>query len=209
MTSRWFPSIVPHELYIIDLDQSSFQFETARICRFPGSEFSVRVKVTTELSLLATWTHREVYNSDIGRVEDCNPKNLLTLGGRFIHPSGFLGSLYAHSRSEFWDRNVPNLAGILEPQRMVHMGTTIFVLGRLGYRWNAHSNDLDTRLEAGVKLKLPVSIDEPPVFRFREKGGGTTPFGVNYGGDELTLSVSLYLKGSLKVEVPYQIERFW
>jgi hypothetical protein len=72
------------------------------------------------------------------------------------------------------------------------MDHIVLVLARLGYRWDLG----DMRLEAGTKLHLPVSPFSGPHFRFRERGGGLTPFGVRYGGDELTRILSVYLKAT-------------
>ena len=51
-------------------------------------------------------------------------------------------------------------------------------------------------LEVGVKLFLPVSPFEEPHFRYREKGGGISRNGRDFGGDILRRMVFAYLQGS-------------
>jgi hypothetical protein len=50
-------------------------------------------------------------------------------------------------------------------------------------------------MEAGVKLFLPFSPFPGPLFRYHERGGGETPFGKYYGGEQLTRAVTAYLQG--------------
>jgi hypothetical protein len=187
-------NVVGHPQYLIDLGESSYMFENHdRAMKIIGSELAVRFKLTPAISLLASWTHREILGGRMERAIYRSPKNLITLGGRFITDWGLLGSLYLHSRSEFWDLGVDNPAGIMEPYLEQHMDNNFLVLARLGFRWAAGKR---VQMETGLKLFLPVSHFSEPHFRFRERGGGVTPFGVKYGGDELTRVIALYCKGS-------------
>jgi hypothetical protein len=77
-------------------------------------------------------------------------------------------------------------------QRM-RMENVVLILGKVGWRWKLARS---LELEAGVKLFLPVSPFAPPYFRYREKGGGATPTGEYYGGDELRRMLTFYLEGS-------------
>jgi outer membrane receptor for ferrienterochelin and colicin len=186
--------IVDHPQWLVDLERSSVKFENMdRGLDVLGSEFSVRYDLSREVSLLASWTHRETFNAETGQCLDASPKNLMTLGGRFTTGWGMLGSLYLHSRSEFWDRFVDNPDGLMEDLIHQHMPSIVLVLARLGYRWQTGGFD---RMEAGIKMFLPVSPFSEPHFRFRERGGGVTPFGTKYGGDELTRILTVYFKGS-------------
>ena len=156
-----------------------------------GSELGVRFSLSRSISLVASWAHRQAFHSESGDVFQENPKNLLTLGGRFRTDWGLVGSLYAFSRSEMWDDSVENPAGLLEPVLKEHMDQIMLVLARIG--WRIPLSGLD--LEMGAKLFLPVSFS-PLRFRYREEGGGVTPGGIQYGGEELRRVVSGYLQGS-------------
>jgi hypothetical protein len=156
-----------------------------------GSELGVRYHVSRQLSLLAWWSHRQVFqgSQDYGRN---NPKNTMAAGGRFRTDSGLVGSLYAFSRSKLWDKSTENPAGILEPLLVDYLDNFVLLLGKLG--WKLPVGD-GFDLEVGVKLFLPISFGSPR-FRYRERGGGTTLTGENYGGEELARLVSAYLQGS-------------
>jgi hypothetical protein len=104
-----------------------------------------------------------------------------------------VGSLYIFTRSEFRDKAVANPAGLLEPILKLQMENTALVLGRLGWKTSVSGG---VELEAGLKLFLPIAPDAEPYFRYREKGGGFTPTGDNFGGDQLARMVSAYLEGS-------------
>jgi len=175
-----------------DLDLSSFMFEQG----FPalsifGGELTIRYSPAKNISFLFSWTHREAFEE--GRFDNTSPKNLLTLGGRFTSPFGLLGSLYAISRSEYFDGAVENPAGLLEPMQSMEMDSVLLLLGKIGWRWEPVSG---YRLEAGVKLFLPVSPFSGPLFRYFEKGGGISPTGLWYGGQQLARTVTGYLQGS-------------
>jgi hypothetical protein len=157
-----------------------------------GSELSVRFSVSRFVSLLAAWAYREVY-FDAGEPRVQSPRNLITLGGRFRADSGLIGSLYLFSRSEFWDTSVENPSGLMAPPLSQHMDNVFLAMGRLGWRWSVLGG---VELEAGIKLFLPVSPFSAPHFRFREKGGGISITGMNYGGAELRRTVTGYLQGS-------------
>ena len=175
-----------------DLDSSSFMFDNMDINQYIfGSELGVRYHVSRQLSLLAWWSHRQVFqgSQDYGRN---NPKNTMAAGGRFRTDSGLVGSLYAFSRSKLWDRSTENPAGILEPTLVEYLDNYVLLLGKLG--WKLPVGD-GFDLEVGVKLFLPISFSSPH-FRYRERGGGMSLTGVNYGGEELARLVSAYLQGS-------------
>jgi outer membrane receptor protein involved in Fe transport len=182
-----------------DLDLSSFMMENKGIdLRIIGSELSVNFRLSRHLSLMASWTHREVFRHDDRFVpkkqEDNTPKNLITLGGRFRTNWGLIGSLYVFSRSRFTDWGVENPGGLLEPRFRQHMPNSLLFLGKLGWKWEPFQ---DLELEAGLKLFLPVSLaSSGPRFAFHEKGGGTTIYGVRYGGDTLLRIVTGYVQGA-------------
>jgi hypothetical protein len=104
-----------------------------------------------------------------------------------------VGSLYLFTRSEFWQRDLENPAGLLEPGLEQHMEDVFLVLGKLGWRWAIKEG---IELEAGLKLFLPVSPFSAPHFQYREKGGFLLASGENYGGDMLHRMLSGYLQGS-------------
>jgi iron complex outermembrane receptor protein len=183
--------IVPDQRGLPDLDESHFHFINGRNLNIYGSELSVRFNLSRSISLVASWAHRQVFLSETGDAFQENPKNLLTLGGRFRTEWGLVGSLYAFSRSEFWDNSVENPAGLLEPVLRRHLDQVMLVLARIG--WRIPMSGLD--LEMGAKLFLPVSFSSP-YFRYREEGGGVTPGGIQYGGEELSRVVSGYIQGS-------------
>jgi hypothetical protein len=175
-----------------DLGRSSFMFGNMDTNQYIfGSELGVRYHVSRQFSLLAWWSHRQVFqgSQDYGRN---NPKNTMAAGGRFRIDSGLVGSLYAFSRSKLWDKSTENPAGILEPLLVDDLDNFVLLLGKLG--WKLPVGD-GFDLEVGAKLMLPVSFGSPH-FRYRERGGGTSLTGANYGGEELARLVSAYLQGS-------------
>ena len=178
-----------------DIDNSTFLFnnEGENDKKILGAELAVRYSPSGNLSLLASWTHREVLVE--GRQADASrsPKNLITLGARFKTDSGLVGSLYAFSRSEFTAGGVPNPAGMLEKSKQADMNNVLLVLGKIGWRVSPQPG---LTIETGLKLFLPVSPFESPWFRYNEVGGFTTPMGVLYGGDLLRRMVTAYLQGS-------------
>jgi hypothetical protein len=153
----------------------------------------VRYSPARNLSLLASWTLREVLVEKDSKDADRSPRNLLTLGVRFNTDSGLVGSLYAFSRSKFEAGGVPNPAGLLEKGRHAQMNIAVLVLGKLGWRVGLPHG---VKLETGLKLFLPVSPFESPYFRYNEVGGTRTPMGELYGGDLLRRMVTAYLQGS-------------
>jgi outer membrane receptor protein involved in Fe transport len=178
-----------------DIERSSFLFKNdlKNDQVTIGSELAVRYSPTGNLSLLASWTHREVLAEEGSADPGRSPKNLLTLGARFNTGSGLVGSLYAFSRSEFTAGGVPNPAGLLEKNERARMNNVLLVLGKIGWRIKLHKL---VALETGLKLFLPVSPFESPYFRYNEVGGVTTPMGMLYGGDLLRRMVTAYLQGS-------------
>jgi outer membrane receptor protein involved in Fe transport len=187
-------NIVPDEQGLPDLDISSFQFDNVgRNLDIFGGELAVRYEVADGVRLLASWSHRQARNSDTGDWESRSPKNLLTLGGRFVTSKGLLGSLYLFSRSEFNDVGVQNPEGILAPYQRQRLGNDFLVLGKLGWKWEPGGG---IEMETGVRLFLPVDPFSSPHFRYYEKGGGITAKGYRYGGIELARMVTGYLQGS-------------
>jgi hypothetical protein len=175
-----------------DLVNSTIMFEdTGKSLDIIGSELCVRFNPSGGISLLAQWTYREVLD---GQIRGNTPKHLIVLGGRFRTRSGMLGSLYVFTRSEFTDSNVTNPAGMLEPIIRMHMENVALVMGKLGFQWGDQEG---FKLEAGAKLFLPVSPFSGPLFKYYEKGGGVTPGGKRYGGEELARVITVYLQGSL------------
>jgi outer membrane receptor for ferrienterochelin and colicin len=186
-----FSKIVPDETTgLPDLENSSLMNENNETDMVViGSELSVRYSPNQWLALLASWSWREVTE----RSSDESPKHMITVGGRFRTDWGLIGSLYAFSRSEFWDRWISNPAGMLEPFEIEHMQNAILFLGKVGWKWKPASA---VEMEMGVKLFLPFSPFEEPYFRLREKGGGLTRDGREFGGDILRRMVVAYLEGS-------------
>ncbi len=155
-----------------------------------GSELSARFDLSRSFSLMAYWDHKLAFEA--GQASDRSPKHLMGLGGRFRLDSGLLGSLFAFSRSEFTDRGVQNLAGVLEDLLVQHMDNAVLLMERLGWAYGSHGG---LNLEAGMRISLPISFTAPH-FRFRDEGGGITTHGRYYGGYELARAVTAYLQGS-------------
>jgi hypothetical protein len=178
-----------------DLRNSSAQFRNRpeEDRTIIGGELTVRYNPTKHYSLMASWSHREVFFTDSGKLDDGSPKNYLILGGRFLTESGLLGSLFIFTRSEFTDYFVVNPEGIMEPYLTQTMPNQALVMGRLGLRW---SRSESLTMEAGVKLQLPFVLGESPNHRYFEKGGGENIFGRHFGADELRKAVTGYLQGS-------------
>jgi outer membrane receptor protein involved in Fe transport len=187
--------IVPDDRGLPDLDESRVMFSNIGAdLDIVGGELSVRFSPSRHLSLLAAWAHRQVFDRGVSSFLDTSPKNMLTLGGRFLTDSGLVGSLYAFSRSEFWDRYVENPAGLLEEPLQRHLDNVVLVLGRIGWRFAVQER---FQMEVGVKLFLPVSPFSAPYFRYYDIGGGETPNGVRYGGVQLARMALIYLNGSM------------
>jgi iron complex outermembrane receptor protein len=186
--------IVPDNQGLPDLDRSTLlSVNSGQGLRIFGTELSVRFSPTRNISLLASWTHREVFDMQSEKTSDATPKNLLTLGGRFRTEGGLVASLYAFSRSEYWNRAVGNPGGMfLEPLK-IKLKNAFLVLAKLGWKVTPTER---IELEAGLKLFLPVSPFSPPYFRYYEEAGGITPTGQQYGGLELARMVTGYLQGS-------------
>jgi hypothetical protein len=188
------PNIVPDQRGLPDLDLSSFMFaNVGPDYHIFGSELAVRFSPIRPVSLDASWTHREVFDTRAGDFSTASPRNFITLGGRFLPESGLVASLYLHSRSDFYDRDVQNPAGLLQPLLSRHMDTAVLLLARLGWRRRFCDR---FALEAGVRLFLPLSPFSAPHFRYRDEGGGITLGGRPYGGEELCRVVTGYLQGS-------------
>jgi outer membrane receptor protein involved in Fe transport len=187
--------IVPDEHGLPDLDASSMLYDNiGPDLDIIGGELSVRYNPSRYLSFQAAWAHRQVYDHGLGGFSDASPKNMLTLGGRFQTEWGLVGSLYAFSRSDLWDRYVENPAGLLEDPLERHLDNVVLVLGRIGWRFTAQER---FQAEVGVKLFLPVSPFSGPYFRYYDIGGGETPTGMKYGGAQLARMALIYLNGSI------------
>ena len=186
--------IIPTEQGLPDLEQSHIFMDNqpARDLNVFGGELSVRYTPTKQISLLASWSHREIYLSQTGELENRSPKNLITLGGRFRTDWGLLGSLYLFTRSDF-RANIPSPAGLMEPAVWIRSDNVLLVLGKLGWKWTSADG---LGMEAGAKLFMPVSPFSAPHFRYYEKLGGVTAEGTPYGGDLLRRMVTVYLQGS-------------
>jgi outer membrane receptor protein involved in Fe transport len=184
--------IVADETGLPDLGRSSFMFDNKDVNQYIfGGELTIRYHLSPQVAFLAWWSHRQVFqgSQDFSRG---NPKNTLAAGGRLRTESGLVGSLYAFARSELWDITVENPAGILEPTLVLHMDNYVLLLSKVGWKIPAGPGIV---LETGVKLFLPISFGSPH-FRYRERGGGTSLTGQNYGGEELARMVTVYLQGS-------------
>jgi iron complex outermembrane receptor protein len=185
--------IVPDDQGLPDLQRSSFMgINDPNDLYTLGGELTARFNLSRKVALLFWWSHREVFNLKDHSSTDMSPKNLMALGGRFKTDLGLLGSLYAFSRSEFWDRWVENPAGVLEPTLVQHMDNNVLILAKLGIKIPL-TKRID--IETGAKLMLPISFSSPH-FRYREKGGGYTLQGKPYGGRELARVITAYLQGS-------------
>ena len=186
-------NILPDDQGLPDLEKSSFMFyNNGPDINVFGSELSVRFTPSKHLSFLATWSNRQVVNVRETNPPTSNPKNQITLGGRFQLESGLVGSLYAFSRSELSNYSLENPGGLLEPLLMQHVDHVILFLGKLGWRFGIGPLEA----EAGVKLFLPVSPFSAPHFRYYESAGGVTPMGRNFGATQLARMVTGYLQGS-------------
>jgi hypothetical protein len=187
-------NIVEGQQGLPDLETSSFMFMNhGPGLDVVGAELGLRFSPSKDLSFLAVWTHRQVNDHLVGGFTNEDPKNLIVLGGRFRTAFGLLGSLYAFTRSEFWDLNVDNPSGILEPLLHQHMDNVILLIGKLGRRFELGE---DTRMEIGLRLFLPISPFSPPYFRYYESGGGIAQSGRKYGAEQLGRVLTGYLEGS-------------
>jgi iron complex outermembrane recepter protein len=155
-----------------------------------GSELSVRYSPSHEISLIAWWSHREILSASL---QSESPKNLMGLGGRFHTISGFGGSLYAFSRSEFTDAYVQNPSGILSPPLRQTLHPVILLLGKVGWTWISSQG---IAMETGIKLFLPISPFFAPNFRYREEGGFETLAGETYGAEALRRVVTVFVEGT-------------
>ena len=154
-----------------------------------GVELSIKYAPFRGLSLSATYAHREDFWRGTAMNRAAIPKNLMSVGGRFQTPAGWLGSLYLFGRTEFWSLvYAPPTAFRLLPSADVGL-----VLGRVGYAFHTQSR---AALETGLKLFLPISPFQSPTFRYHEVGGFVAADGQTVGGQELARIVSAYVQGS-------------
>jgi len=73
------------------------------------------------------------------------------------------------------------------------MNTVFLFLGKLGWEWEPREGVV---VETGLKLFLPFSPVSGPLFAYYERGGGLTPGGRIYGGEQLARALTAYLQGS-------------
>jgi outer membrane receptor for ferrienterochelin and colicin len=186
--------IIPDEQGMPDLDRSTYRYEeTGFDLDIIGAELAVRFNPTKHISFLASWTHKEIYHHEAGKWGVSDPRNFLTLGGRFRTEMGLLGSLYVFGRSEFHDLRVPSPYGLLEEPIQMRAKKTMLILGKLGWNWEPKKG---VQLEGGVKIFQPISPFAAPHFWSRDKGGGVTPDGRLFGSQLLGRIVSAYLQGT-------------
>jgi outer membrane receptor protein involved in Fe transport len=186
-------NILPDDTGLPDLELSSFTMSNngPQINVF-GSELSIRFTPSKHISLLATWSNRQVVNVRETDPPSSNPQNQIALGGRFQLESGLVGSLYAFSRSEVWYYSLENPSGLLEPLLTRHTDHVILFLGKLGWRFEIGPLVAET----GVKLFLPVSPFSAPHFGYYESAGSVTPMGRPFGAAQQARMVTGYLEGS-------------
>jgi len=186
-------NIVEDEQRLPDLEHSSFMFSNdGPDINVFGSELSVRFTPSKHLSLLASWSNRQVVNIVDSDYLVSNPQNQITLGGRFQLESGLVGSLYAFSRSEVWYYSLENPSGLLEPLLTQYVDHVVLFLGRLGWRFDLGAFEVET----GLKLFLPVSPFSSPHFGYFEMAGGVTQTGRPFGASQLARMMTAYLQGS-------------
>jgi len=187
------PNIIEDEQGLPDLNESSFIFHNeGSDLDSIGGELSIRYNPSRNLAFLASWSHRQIYDHSQKIFSNESPKNLITLGGRFLTDWGLLGSLYVFTRSEFWDVHVENPSGILQPLLRKRVGNSALFMGRLGWRFELGQHG---QVEIGFKLFLPVSFS-PFRLNYYEAGGGITPYGKIYGARQLGRVITGYLEGS-------------
>ena len=185
--------IVPTGQGLPDLELSSFMFDNiAPDIYIIGSELRVQFDLSKAVTLTASWAHREVFDLKTNKNSDDSPKNLITLGARFRTSFGLLGSLYFFSRSRFTDISVPNPAGLMEDILRMRLDDSLLLLGKLAWRWEIPAG---VALETGVKLFLPLDLSDFSI-GYNEVGGGISPTGKVYGGEDLARMVTAYLQGS-------------
>jgi outer membrane receptor for ferrienterochelin and colicin len=187
-------NIIPDPMGLPDLHLSSaLSRNSNKSIDIIGSELSVSYEISKDVSLMAYWVHRQVFDRQTGKTDASNPKNLFAIGGRYKSPGGLLGSLFAFVRSELNDNSVPNPDGIFAPILNQKLDNVVLLLGRLGWAWRM---DNDFAFEAGLKLFFPISFGSNTSTCFFENGGGVTPEGAAFGGTKLCRLASIYLEGS-------------
>ncbi len=176
-----------------DLRNSSAQFEvTGDGFLVAGLESYLRYSPLDWLTLRAAWSYRAVWQYPGWKSNDGTAKNLYYLGAEFLHPSGFLGSLYAYGRSEVTCEGINNPKGVMEPMLTDKLANNLLLLGRVGFRWKYPGMETET----GLKLALPLDLSSGRL-RMRDHGGGITPAGLRYGGTEWRPLVMFYLSAGI------------
>jgi outer membrane receptor protein involved in Fe transport len=177
-----------------DLYVSSLMFEnTGHDIGILGWELSLKYNPTKNISLLASWSYKEVLSDEFPIANATTPKNLFTLGGRFISEIGALGSLYIFTRSKMIDDGIENPSGILEEALAIELDNFALILARFGWKFTL-SNGVE--LETGLNLMLPIAPFSGSHFTYRERGGAIDADGRPFGGVELATFVTGYLQGS-------------
>ncbi len=185
--------VVPDAQGLPDLSKSVIAQQNFRDFNIHGFELVIRYYPAESVSLLLSWSSRQVLDMETANISENSPKNLVTLGGRFRTNSGLLGSLYIFSRSEFTQASVENPEGLLAPKLTYQHDNSFLILGKLGYQWRTTEG---LEIEMGAKLFLPFSPFSGPLFRYYEEAGGISLQGRFYGGEMLTRMITAYIQGS-------------
>ena len=187
-------NIIVTEQGLPDLERSSFMYgNIGEAIDILGSELVIRFHPTPSSALMAAWVHKEIYLRGANVWDGREPRNFITLGGRFKTDRGILGSLYVFTRAGYLDTAVFNPGGILEPPLQERVEDAMLFLGKLGWRFPGAGG---VELECGIKVSLPVSPFAAPHFKVRDMGGGTTREGKNYGAHYNGRIATAYLQGS-------------
>jgi outer membrane receptor for ferrienterochelin and colicin len=175
-----------------DLRASSARYELDRDVWIAGVEGWAKYSPRDWIALRAAWSYRQVSAWKDTEKEPTSADQIFSLGAEFLHPEGFLGSLYFYGHSDWIDTTIDNPGGILQPTVHQHLPYTMLALARVGFR--VKYRQLQT--ETGLKLMLPIDL-ESGALRMYEHGGGVTPEGKLFGGTELRPALLFYLNGNL------------
>jgi outer membrane receptor protein involved in Fe transport len=78
-------NLVDHPQWMVDLEESSFAFQnSAEDFNIVGGELALRYKFNRQVQLMASWTSRVVFEEPDNLQVHYSPKNMFTLGGRFL-----------------------------------------------------------------------------------------------------------------------------
>ena len=174
-----------------DLRQSSVRYELdGEAAWIAGLEAFIRYSPAQWLTLRGAWTYRYAWLEPGGKREEQTPNQIFSLGAEFIHPSGFLGSLYFSGRTRSLAQ-CSNPDGLMAPMIIMKLPPQLLFLSRIAYRLDYQW----LRLESGIKFMLPVDLASGE-FGFYEQAGGLTPEGVRYGCSRLQTSLLFYLNAA-------------